>query len=318
MGQSCDVGPYRATRRPSSADAAAGATTITLARAPAVALKIRGVLRAPNVSITGPGGRRILADSAGQLARNKYYYLENPRDDTTSVVIADPAPGVWTIRTLAGSSPVAGVSQASVNPDPNASGRVIGSGSARALEYVDETAGLTVTFWERGLNYEQNLGSAQGTPCLQGAKIQGRRPANAFMAHPQIRCGVIPFAPAPGPAGVRNIVAVVTDHGEPVTEFKVTSYRTAGEGTPARPRNLKITRRGRTVQITWNPSAGAYDYDVDVTLSDGAKLLDVMGNRARYVLLHGVSRRLAVSVVVRGLRADDVQGPAARASSTGR
>jgi hypothetical protein len=314
MGNSCDVGGYRAQK--SAQIAASGVTTVELARAPAVALKITGRGSAPRVSFTSPDGSRIIANGAGQLKRNKYYFVEDPRADTTSIVIVRPAPGAWTIHTLPGSSPVTGVAQAPVTPDPSAAARVIDHGSTRELQYeLESDPNHTVTFVERGGNYEQELGTAKGRPCLKNAPIQGKRPSNAYMAHPSITCGLIAFKPAAGPAGVRNIVAVVTDHGEPVDEFKVASYQAPGEGTPAQPANLRITRQGTTVDITWDRSAGADDYDVDITLSDGTKVVDVMGSKARHVVVNDVPQGLDVTATVRGLRGDDVQGPMAQASS---
>lgn len=313
MGQSCDVGPYRAQK--GAKDAAAGVTAIQIARQPAVALKIAGLSAPPNVSITGPNGTQVLANGAGQLEQGKYYFVEDPQTNTTSVVLADPEPGTWTVRTLPGSSPVLSVSQAPVDPNPSAVGQVIGTGSDRALQYAVETdPNLAVTFWERGQSYEQQLGTASGSTCMQNAPIQGPRPANAFMAHPKITCGVIPFSPAPGPGGTRQIVAVVTENGEPVNEFNVTTYKTTGAVLPASPTNLQITRNGSDVTITWSPSAGAYDYDVDVNLSDGSKVLDIQGSRDRRVVVHGIPPKLGVNVTVAGLESDDVQGPAVSAS----
>lgn len=76
---------------------------------------------------------------------------------------------------------------------------------------------------------------------------------------------------------------------------------------------------GTTVGITWTPSAGAADYDVDLNLSDGGKVLDVTGKRERHVVLHTTSRdSLTITVRVAGVRLDNVSGPAVRATSTGR
>ena len=316
MGNSCDVGGYRAQK--SAAIAASGVTTITLARAPAVALKITGRGGAPRVSFTSPDGSRIIANRAGQLKRDKYYFVEDPKADTTSIVIIKPAPGTWTIHTLPGSPVVTGVSEAPVQPDPSAAGRVLDHGSTRELEYaVESDPNHTITFVERGGNYEQELGTASGRPCLKNAPIHGKRPSNAYMAHPSITCGVIVFKPAPGPAGVRNIVAVVTNHGEPVNEFKVASYDTSAEPKPTPPPDLRIIRTGTTVTITWGPSRGAYEYDVDINLSDGTKVLDVAGARQRRVVLHGIAPQLNVNVSVSGVRVDDVSGRSDRANSKG-
>lgn len=314
MGQSCDVGSYRAQK--SAVIAAGGARRIRIARAPAVALKIAGHGGAPNVLITSPRGKRIVADRAGRLKRNDYLYLEDAKTDTTSIVISDPAPGTWSIRPLRGSPAIAAVSQAPVYPEPSIAGHVLGTGSSLTLEYALETSpGFAVTLWERGANYQQELGRAGGRPCLQNAPIQGTRPAHAFVTRPRITCGTIAFAPAPGPAGARQIVAVMTNHGEPVGEKTVTSYTASGEGLPAQPRALRITRAGTRARITWGRSPGAREYDVDVRLGDGASLLYVTRSRRRVVTVRGVGRREAVQVSVSALFADNTQGPAASARS---
>jgi len=198
-----------------------------------------------------------MANRAGQLKRDKYYFVEDGAADATSIVIIKPAPGTWTIRTLTGSPAVVGVSEAPVQPYPSAAGRVLGQGSSRTLEYaVESDPSHKLTFFERGGAYEQELGTASGRPCLQNAAIQGRRPSNSYMAHPRITCGVIPFTPAPGPAGVRDIVAVVTNNGEPVREFKVASYTVGAEALPSRPSNLRIVRSGNERRDHLEPVGG--------------------------------------------------------------
>jgi hypothetical protein len=316
MGGSCDVGPYRAQK---SAVAAGGGRTIRLRREPAVALRITGRGAAPKVLIVGPGGRRIVADRAGRLERDRYYYVEDAPAETASIMISEPAPGRWTVRPLPGSAPVVAVSAAPVYPEPEVKARVIGHGSQLALEYGVETSpGLAVTFWERGADYEQELGPAHGVPCLQNAPIQGHRPRNAFMTHPHIICGALPFGPAPGPGGERRIVAVISNHGEPVSELQVASYETRAEALPARPPHVRIVRRAGTVRITWGRAQGAAGYDVDVRLSDGARLLEAQGPDARRVVLRDIPRSVGARVSVRGVRTDNVQGPAAIARSPGR
>ena len=317
MGTSCGVGSYRASK--GAVAAASGSTTIQLAHTIGVALNIHGLDGAPDVEIAGPDGRKIVIRGAGQIERNKYFAVVNPADNTTSVTIAQPAAGAWTITPLPGSSPISGVAEAPVNPPPGAGGEVTGKGTALQFHYVvEDVPGDTVTFYERGTTYEQQLGTtAGGTSCLKDAPVAGSRPADSYLVHPNMTCGDIPFSPAAGPAGVRDIIAVVDNHGEPVTEFLVTKYDTTGLPLPSEPRDLKIVRDGTTVTITWAASTETTDYNLDINLSDGSKVVDVPGKSDRRVVLHGIAANLDVTAKVAGIRSDGVVGPALSDTSKG-
>jgi len=51
------------------------------------------------------------------------------------------------------------------------------------------------------------------------------------------------------------------------------------------------------------------DYDVDVSLSDGRRLLDVTRGSVDHATIPNVGRSVRVSVRVAGVRDDDTQGP---------
>jgi hypothetical protein len=318
MGSSCDVEPYRA--RTDAAATAGGAQTLQLTAEPAVALRVMGRGKPPSVSVSGPGGRQIITEGRGRLKHNDFYYLKDPATNTTSILIAEPAPGTWTVRPLRGSSTVVSVAQTPVHPDPHVDARVTSTRSTRLLEFAaDSDPGQRIVFWERGGRYEQELGDASGVPCPTNDRLRDMQAPKALDYHPRITCGVIPFVPVPGPGGVRHIVAVVNDaNGEPVTEFEVASYHAPGEALPTRPARVRIARTSSTATITWSRSAGADDYDVDVSISDGRRLLDLAGAHRRHVVLRGVVRKLTITVKVAGVRVDDVSGPAAHAKSKGR
>jgi hypothetical protein len=317
MGNSCDVGGYRAQK--GAVISAHGATTIRIARQPAVAVRVQGAGAPPRITLKSPTGETIVASGPGQLQPGHYDYVQDPQTNATSVVIAEPAEGRWKIRALPGSSRIVGVATAPVDPEPSAAGRVIGGGTRRALEYVVESdPAHQITFFERGASYEQELGPAVGRPCLQNAPITGTRPKNAFVTRPHLFCGVIPFAPTDGPPGKRDIVAVVSDHGDPVRERPVTSYEVGPEPLPTEPTGLHVVRHGTTAVVTWAESLDAVNYDINVRVSDGEDLLRIKGTNQRRVVLHHIPRRATLTVSVAGLRSDDVPGPAAQVRSRGR
>ena len=76
MGQSCDVGPYRATR---ARVAQAGPTRLAFAGDDPVVIRIDGDGGAPDVALTGPGGFRITTEMYGyQPARFIVATLSDP------------------------------------------------------------------------------------------------------------------------------------------------------------------------------------------------------------------------------------------------
>lgn len=313
MGKSCDVGGYRAQR--SARLSAAGVHTLTLKGGVGTVLRLQGSTAPPKVRLTGPNGRQIVLAKVGALVRNHHYYVEDVNDKSTRVFIVRPAPGKWTITELPGSAKVLSISEAPVYPDARAAGRIRGTGANRVLEYaVEGNPDHTVTFWERGVSYERELGVAKGKPCLQNAPIKGTRPADSVNFRPTIRCGEIPFAPAPGPGGKREIVAIVTDHGEPVNEMNVATYTEQVPDHPGMVHHLTVTREGTDVTATWQGAPRAFDYDVDLTLADGEHRLLVVPAAERTAVFHDVPPVSAV-VTVDGLRKDDVEGPKAVSQS---
>ena len=88
MGDSCDVGPYRAVRSAAVA-AQQGRSRITLPDEAMVALRVEGRTAPPKLVIRGPGGRRIVSPSEdGQIEKGRYAIAEEPAERATHVVIA--------------------------------------------------------------------------------------------------------------------------------------------------------------------------------------------------------------------------------------
>ena len=111
MGDSCDVGRYRAVRL--GAAAAQGGHRLTLPDEPMVALRVEGTSAPPKLVITGPGGRRIVSPSeAGDIEDDRHVIVEEPAERATHVLIADPRAGTWTLDTQPGSSAIADVRRA--------------------------------------------------------------------------------------------------------------------------------------------------------------------------------------------------------------
>jgi hypothetical protein len=304
MGDSCDVGPYRAAR--SARQSAVGVFKITVPQGQtALVLKAQGADKAPAVELTAPDGTTYTSpQAAAKIVRNRDLFFKDPRSHATQVMIARPVAGEWTLRALNGST-VRSIDEANVDPMPEISAGVGGKGEHRILGYAYERQPLHATrFVEDGSKYEQELGAAAGKPC------KGVKPAHLSPPH----CGEIHFTPAPGPAGVRHIYAITTMNGEIVRKQLVASYDAPTEPEPSIVPELSVHREGDALKSTWAKSnapiraASPIDYDVDINLTDGRRLLDVIGKTKDQVIVPNVATDVGAQVRVAAVRGDDTQG----------
>ena len=173
MGDSCDVGPYRAVRSAAAAGAQPRRRDITLPDEAMVALRVEGRTAPPKLVIRGPGGRRIVSPSeAGRIEKGRYAIAEEPAERVTHVVIARPRGGRWTIETQPGSSAIADVRQAGVDEPPTVQAAVGGRGRSRVLGYSYHAEGHGITFVERSADRSEvkvlGTGEGQALPRREG------------------------------------------------------------------------------------------------------------------------------------------------------
>ena len=231
-------------------------------------------------------------------------FVADPQSRATQVMIARPVVGDWKVRALRGST-IKAVEQATVDPMPEISAGVGGSGEHRILGYAYERQPLhTTRFVEEGATYEQELGVAAGRLCKGAKRTQPNPP----------HCGEIHFTPAPGPAGARHIYAITTMNGVETRKQLVATYDAPVEPEPSIVSSLTVRREGDALKITWRKSTGAIraampmDYDVDVNLTDGRKLLEVIGKTKDEVIVPDVPTGVGAEVRVAAIRNDDTQG----------
>jgi hypothetical protein len=306
MGDSCDVGPYRAAR--SARVSAAGVYTVKVAAGQtALVLEAQGAKKAPAVELTAPNGTTYTSPHvAAKIVPNHEVFVEDPQTHATQVIIARPSAGDWKLRALKGST-MTRIEQASVDPMPTIEAGVGGSGERRILGYSYQREPLhTTRFVEVGAKYEQELGVAGGRPC-KGVKAIHPNPSH---------CGEIPFTPAPGPAGVRHIYAITTMNGEITRKQLLATYDAPVEPEPSNVPLLTVSREGGALTIGWRASHAAVraampiDYDVDINLTDGRKLLDVIGKTKHEVIVPNVASDIGAHVRVAAARGDDTEGRA--------
>lgn len=287
-GRPSRLAPYAASQAVASED-------MTVRRGErAVYFRFASVDDPPQVTVTGPDGTEIVvpAGTENYERTDDHVVLQVPPEHATYVIVRDPAPGTWQVRTADGSPALVAVDQASALPKPDIEATVGGRGHARTLDYsMTPVDGQTVQLFERAGRTSQRL-------------------ATVSDAHGRIR-----FQPAPGPAGTRSIVAVVQRDGAPRAEVKVAEYRAPGPLKPGAPDRVTVRRTASRAVVTWSAAPRARSWRVVATASDGRRWSVLLDRRK--LVLPSVFRSRTVRVTVRGISADQVVGPARRQVSRG-
>ena len=188
----CDLSAWSATA--SSAAATVSRQIEVGAHLPFFAIKVSGVGGdAPSLLARGPGGA-VIAPPAGAsfVNRTSYFYLRDVRDDMTYLIVSRPKPGVWTVESSDGTTPIGSVAVAHGLEPAAPRAWVISAGRARILRYqLRRQPGQQVAFYDTS-----DLGSA-------------------LIGRTAIASGRIRFVPIAGSDRVHTIAAVVIQGGLP-------------------------------------------------------------------------------------------------------
>jgi hypothetical protein len=292
----CSVGPYKEQINASAAGTAMAAGTGQVLEVksglPGFAVTVTGEGAPPKVTLLGPNGEQYTTpDSDEAITEGEYWLIKDPRFNTTSIAVPDPAPGRWELVVDDDSVPVTSIQQADGLDEPEVSAKVRGSGHSRQLQYrVTPLEGQVVTFVEDGASAGDIIGVAKG-------------------AQGQIR-----FRPADGTAEQRDIYAVVEQDGFVRDRIKVASYKAPGAFRPPKPQQLRVKRTASALRLSWRRSSGAREYEVRVHLSDG-RHLHILTKKTR-LSVPKVARALGGSVSVRGISSSGMRGNAVRAKTS--
>jgi hypothetical protein len=288
MKSGCSVGKYRDTTV--KASQAGGARTVDLdAGLPFAVFHTYGATAPPHVLLTSPSGKRIDV-SATQPRQGAVTVLHVPSQKETIAVVQKPEAGSWKIEAAPDSSPIASAGSNDGLPEPQVRAKVSGSGHKRFLSYeIKPLPGQKVQFEERGKLGQagQSLGYAHGNK------------------------GKLRFAPATGPKGRRDIVAIVESYDTPRDQLKVASYAAPANERPAKPKGLKVKRKGTKLLVSWTRVARAARYRLLVKLSDGRVLLQLPTSKARSAAVADVGKKVKATVTLRAEFADGTAGPTA-------
>jgi hypothetical protein len=199
--RACDLSGYSVIASPARATAAAAGLAISVPHARSVNIAVRGAGSPPTIMLRAPNGRLIvpaissLAAAAATLASPsgaRAAAFTVPGKSTTVVVLRDPPAGTWPVAAQPGSPALAGLAESYTLPPADLNGRLTGHGRLLRLNYnLHPRPGMTVTFVELGARVTHVLGVAHGSR------------------------GALKFAPADGPAGRRQIVALINQDGLP-------------------------------------------------------------------------------------------------------
>ncbi len=218
--------------------------------APYAMVAVRGADRAPTVQVRDPSGKLVLDDtgapvqglSAGPPAPkpvnlatqdpeqptpllkkapqgilhvdgNVYHDANIDFRNTTIVLIRKPKKGRYTITAKPGSAPITEISHANALATPQITATVAKKGSKRSLSVKSSVAaGSTVTISEQGKTLNQPLTTVATAKAASATATIARTSRH------------VSFTPALGPAGKRNLVAVISRNGIPYQRMVVGSY----------------------------------------------------------------------------------------------
>lgn len=239
-------------------------------------LRLDGADGAPRVRVTGPGGQTLESAAPPYAARGALRILHLDRVKTTAVGLKDPRPGVYRIEPLTGSTPVTEIAQAIEQPDAKITGQVKGSGTRRVLSYdIRRRRAQRVRFFE--------ITAAGGSREIGTVRGGGR--------------GKLRFSTAPG-RGVRRIEARFELAGL-AAEREFAARFAAPSPRLARPRRLRVRRRGTSLNVNWAPVAGARRYELVTTTTGGGSRM--RRTRGRRTVIKGIDKSSAGRVTVRAV-----------------
>lgn len=234
---------------------------------------------APLVAIAGPAGEKLSDPTANQAAAaSQIMIVPVTKLKQTLIAIKHPAAGKWTITPLAGSPAITGIDYTHSLPPLHAATSVTRAAGGWALRYsFPAERDQSITFVERSHGVFHVLGHASG-------------------GH-----GTLHFTPAPGPAGHRQIVAVIAENGLPVRTQLVGHYTAPPIPRAGPVSHLQITRTKRALLVRWGAAGDAHGYLVTARLTDGRSLSYTRAARDRSIAIKTYAPGTGATVTVYGL-----------------
>lgn len=290
----CDVsGALNVTvapRRSGTARAAAAISPITVADGEdGLLIAVASRTGLPAFDLVSPSGRRITIP--GATASSQYSLPEDVRvvfspraDRTINVAVARPEVGQWRVVPRSGSPAITSVKRGVVIPEPSVEANLVGSGRDLRLDYsIAKRPGQAVEFVLKGEETWQTIGTDSG----RGGD------------------GSIAFSPDLGPAGQRQIVAVVKSYDTVRRIIELGGFNSPGPIEPAQP-TVTLQRNGTSLIVRWSGAAAGDRASVRAMLSDGRS--QVLTTRSSSVTFANVEAGTSGSVGVTLIRQAQLSG----------
>ena len=218
-------------------------------------LRILSTSGTPAVRFRSPDGKEYATPTAsGQIVNvpGEFISVVGPKPHETLVLLKRPKGGEWLVAPTAGSPAIARLETGEDVAPASVKARVSRSrGHRYALTYRIQhfVAGTKVRFVERGRDSTHVLGTVSGPH------------------------GRLTFVPEEALGRSRTILAYMVDaEGAVVREIKVGSYQAPGVFRPARPKRLRLLRKGSGAVLSWAAVSGSRSYRIKVRGSDGRLL----------------------------------------------
>ncbi|HMJ33315.1 MAG TPA: PKD domain-containing protein [Baekduia sp.] len=298
----CDLGPYSEARPEGIPDgfevraAAVSAPALTLpAGLRSVNVAVHGRGAPPKVRLVDAKGQTVVDATAEQLTK-KAMVIQDADNATTQIVVKAPAKGKYLVVAAAGSAAIAKVEHAEDAGPQRVRATISGPGAKRTLRW-------TVT---------PRLQKGQQLTLGEAAALDG---AGSEVVSTTKSSGSTAFVPEEGHGERRVVTATILTGGlgrPPTVAARFTAPRTT---TPARPRGVTLTRKGRSVTLAWAAATPAPAGGWRVALEAGglrAVRTLVAGTSHRYMLLD-VPAASPVTAAVVGLTSGRRAGQTAKA-----
>jgi hypothetical protein len=272
------------------AHAAAAASFTVPSGAPSASIIVHGTGGAPAITLTSPSGQQITPATQFGNGVSTMAIFDTPAQQT-NVGILHPAAGRWSVSAAAGSAPISSVDYAIGETPPKLSASVAGSGFARSVRYRARIpANTTVAVQEQTGSLLHVIGTLRNGS------------------------GTIRFRPASGPAGVRKLVAQISNNGLPIQNQTLSSFSVPAPPKPGKASHLSVRASGRSFTYSYRPPSGAAHVIVRIVATDGRHLQRLVAPSSRGGSIPVIGFKDGVKVTVLGVRADGVSGPALSAS----
>ena len=276
--------------RAAAASIASAGTFTVPAGAPSASLVVHGSGGAPSVVLVAPGGQQITPALGGSGDTSQ---LLAAAEQTTYVGIKHPKAGRWSVLPAPGTTvPIASVEDAIGQPAPTIRATVRGRGPRRVVRYhATMPSSVTMTLAEQNGHLLHRIGTVHGGS------------------------GTIAFRPAFGPGGTRQLVAEISDNGAPQDSQTLASYTVPAPARPGPAKRLRVRAGHGAFSYSFSSPAHAVRTLIAINASDGRHLQRLVPLGVRHGSVPAIGYGDGVTVTVRGVRVDGVDGPVVSASA---